>query len=363
MVERRTVTRARRDPEGDILSVANPAERWYERTVAEVVADIEGGDLGYLVEVDDAPSAEIIVVEVDGRKHLRTKADLSGANNLDNLSSHVVPTHERLAELAPQLRLHPDEEYMPMDALEFVRLSRFRHHRGGQRDEGYNKRTGQWVVSNAHSSEYYDIPVAFIDSYGPHADGRNRRPRDDHSGDEWNVFLEPRGKPKGAADPNGEVPCFVHARDLGRHAGHSVAIAQYWFFFGYNDGWASFNHQGDWEHVALVMHENEAVGAYFAAHGSPSYHPRSELQWVGEHLVVYSAKGSHASYPRAGSFHTAKVDKTADGGVVWRTWTKLEQLADQPWRNFAGAWGEVGALATTTGPLGPWHKRDKEGLP
>jgi hypothetical protein len=36
----------------------------------------------------------------------------------------------------------------------------------------------------------------------------------------------------------------------------------------------------------------------------------------------------------------------------------LKPLASQPWKDYAGAWGEVGNIATTTGPLGPWHKRN-----
>ena len=94
-----------------------------------------------------------------------------------------------------------------------------------------------------------------------------------------------------------------------------------------------------------------------AAHGKPTYYPMDEIKFNHGHPIVYSAKGSHASYNRVGNFHTIGVDKTRDGGYKWKTWKHCLPLKDQPWRQFAGAWGEVGTARSTTGPLGPWQKR------
>ena len=69
------------------------------------------------------------------------------------------------------------------------------------------------------------------------------------------------------------------------------------------------------------------------------------------------AKGSHASYHTTGTW-MAGVDVASDLGPQWDTSRLLRSLATQPWRNYAGAWGEVGSISTTTGPLGPWHKRN-----
>ena len=49
-------------------------------------------------------------------------------------------------------------------------------------------------------------------------------------------------------------------------------------------------------------------------------------------------------------------DETARG-PVWDLQKNLQPLGDQPWRLFAGAWGELGGEAHATGPLGPWFKR------
>lgn len=253
---------------------------------------------------------------------------------------------------APVVRIHPGEAWFPMDPLQFVRLSRFRHHRGWGADDGYNKRTLSWVRTDSHHADYYDVPVSFVNTYGPNADGSNRRPRDPDSGSSWNVFLQPVGAPAGDRTPDGDVPVFYHyRRNGGRHE------IQYWWFLGYNDAPASFNHQGDWEHVTVHIEQREIVGVHFASHESGTWVPRQSLRFAGGRPVVYMARGTHASYPRPGSFYFG-IDETADGGHQWDVAQSLLSLGAQPWKDFAGAWGEVGTIATTTGPLGPWHKRN-----
>jgi len=51
------------------------------------------------------------------------------------------------------------------------------------------------------------------------------------------------------------------------------------------------------------------------------------------------------------------TDETRDGGMEWVITQYVQELQDQPWKDYAGAWGEVGEFATTTGPLGPWYKK------
>jgi len=42
---------------------------------------------------------------------------------------------------------------------------------------------------------------------------------------------------------------------------------------------------------------------------------------------------------------------------MWNITENVLKLNQQGWKNYTGAWGEVGARADTTGPLGPWLKR------
>lgn len=287
-------------------------------------------------------------------------------------------TKAQIAALAPVLRLHPKEKYFPMDPMEFIRRSRFRHHRGNARDQGYNKALRKWITGNSKASQYYDIPVGIINAFAPWPNGDNRRPRDSNNGDKWNVFLEPKGKPKGTSQPTGKIPVFYFQRKvdtskipavLRRMAGIKLEkydLVSYWWFMGYNDapafGPIKLNHQGDWEHVSLKVKNKKIIGVFFAAHeNAPRFVPYSRLKKSGGRVVVYCSKGSHASYERAGEFTlilTVK-DETKDDGHEWDISQYLLSLRSQPWRNYAGAWGKVGVKGWSTGPLGPWHKRNR----
>ncbi|MCG8604869.1 Vps62-related protein [bacterium] len=260
----------------------------------------------------------------------------------------------QIHRLAPVVRFHPEENYFVMEPMEFIRQSRFRHHKGGA-DEGYNKKLEKWKETNSRHENYYDIPVDYINGYGLNDNGKNRRPRDKKRGKRWNVFLQPEGHPRGDSSPTGTVPTFYYVKTV-----YEVPLITYWWFMGYNDGQvAGFaSHQGDWEHVTIRVMDDEVEGVWFAGHGKPArYHSRNQLRMTNQRPTVYCANGTHASYPRVGGFNTVfNLDQTGNG-TIWQTWKNLQPLVDQPWRDYAGAWGEVGEFAHTTGPLGPWYKR------
>ncbi|MCC6781353.1 MAG: Vps62-related protein [Planctomycetes bacterium] len=258
-----------------------------------------------------------------------------------------------IAQFAPIVRIHPAEEYRPMSPDEFIARSRFRHHRGWQSDQGFNRNTLSWVTTNSHDAAYYGIPTNVLEAYTLHANGQNRRPRDSNCGDSYNVFLQSPGRLTGPTAPTGVVPAYYHYRRVGSR--HEI---QYWWFCGFNDSFATFNHQGDWEHVTVRVENRAIVSVYFASHEGGSHVAlNAGLRFVNGRPLVYMAKGSHASYPTTGTW-MAGVDVTSDLGPQWDTSRLLRPLATQPWRNYAGAWGEVGSISTTTGPLGPWHKRN-----
>lgn len=262
-------------------------------------------------------------------------------------------TAQEIAQFAPVVRMHPAEEYRPMSPDEFIARSRFRHHRSWQSDQGFNRTSLSWVTTNSHDVAYYGMPAYVLNSYTLHADGKNRRPHDGNCGDSYNVFLQSSSRLTGPTAPNGVVPAYYHYRRIGNS--HRI---QYWWFCGFNDSFASFNHQGDWEHVTVHVENRRIVGVFFASHEDGQFvGATSGLRFVANRPLVYMAKGSHASYPTTGTW-MAGIDVTSDLGIQWDTSRLLRPLASQPWKDFAGAWGEVGAIATTTGPLGPWHKRN-----
>lgn len=252
------------------------------------------------------------------------------------------------------VRLHPSEDYFPMEPVDFIKKSRFRHERSGS-DEGYNKNSNKFVRNNSHNSEYYDIPVNVINGYGLESSGRNRRPKDDHKGD-YNVFLEPDDNLQGDHDPNTRVSSFLYTPD-------NVKL-QYWLFYGYNYSnvsGLSFSHQGDWESVTLNILNDTIEGAWLSAHGDDKYYDKNALEISiadgVQTLSVYSAKGTHALYNHPGKYHILNSDDASAGGYEWLITSKVSSLESQPWKDYAGAWGEVGQQAATTGPLGPWFKK------
>jgi hypothetical protein len=81
----RQVTRSDKDSDGDITALCNPKEWWSPRPKRDAIHDIEQRTHTYFVQQPGTRRADIHVVTVGGRKHLRTDPDASRENNLDNL--------------------------------------------------------------------------------------------------------------------------------------------------------------------------------------------------------------------------------------------------------------------------------------
>ncbi len=80
MADRR-VRQTGKDSDGDITSLCNTGEAWSPRSKADAVNDIRSGTHDYFV--DEAGFRTNVNVTVDG--DLRTTADRTSRNNLDNL--------------------------------------------------------------------------------------------------------------------------------------------------------------------------------------------------------------------------------------------------------------------------------------
>lgn len=266
--------------------------------------------------------------------------------------------------------LHPDEKYFPMNPQDFITLSRFRKHRGGNSDDGYNKITNSFVNGNSHGAEYYNIPVGVINSHYLTGSNslRNLRPRDKNTIGSNEVFLEPDDNLNGNLYPNGVVPVFTYSTfytDI--NTGKTGEKREFWTFFGYNEAGAvgiSISHQGDWERVILDIVDDNIKGAWLSNHSDLTYYTANQLEIsktsTTQTLRVYCAKGSHAFYNKVGTFSLGFIglanDYTSATGYQWNITENILPLQSQAWKNYAGAWGEVGTLADTTGPLGPWYK-------
>jgi len=179
----------------------------------------------------------------------------------------------------------------------------------------------------------------------------------------------------GSADPRDWVT-YVHVYP--RTDGH-INI-QYWFFYTYNEGPLFFDHDCDWEHVTVdVDRSGVPRGVSFAQHGNNSpgvYRAWNEVRKLegatGEHPLVLSARGTHASYPDQASLawfehasSCAGADRCAD--PIWRTWEggglvnmgeRTAPLVAPEALAYAGRWGSPGRfLRSGSAPPGPFHQR------
>jgi len=256
------------------------------------------------------------------------------------------------SKFAPIFILDEAEQYYPEDPINFIRASRFRHHRSGLMpgDQGWSKSSNEWITGNSHAEEFYDIPLSVINSYKAWANGHNRRPRDSNCGKSFNVFLEPKTHRQGVREPNGVVPCFYHSIESDQVPG-IVAVIKYWVFHGYSEGVAGWNHQGDWESVAIALNLSlQPAFMSFSQHNEVKRIPWAEVLKKSTRPLSYIENGTHANFHQGRQGHV--------NGCKWDVVRKLESLEHQPWRDYAGAWGQVGNPGTdfTTGPLGPFYK-------
>lgn len=176
----------------------------------------------------------------------------------------------------------------------------------------------------------------------------------------------PRAIRAGSDDPN-DWTTYVHVYP---RADGGINV-QYWFFYAYNDGPALFDHESDWEHVTVRLDAADApVGVYFARHEDDHpgvFRPWSGLRRAGEHPVVLSASGTHASYADHDDLAWFESGARcgpdgACGDRTWRTWeggglvnvgetSRPLALADA--LEYAGRWGRAGLLPGTSAPHGP----------
>jgi hypothetical protein len=140
-------------------------------------------------------------------------------------------------------------------------------------------------------------------------------------------------------------PDVVYGR--GRRDAEGRLWLQYWFFYYYDDkGLLGLEQrEGDWEMVQLRLDAEMAPeAATFAQHSSARKLRWGDVQLAdsgrGAALVIYPARGSHTSLPRAGSFAAPLVPDHNDGlGPLLRP--ALTAIADDGpgWVLWPGRWG------------------------
>jgi hypothetical protein len=136
----------------------------------------------------------------------------------------------------------------------------------------------------------------------------------------------------------------------------------YWFFYFYND----YNligplihaglHEGDWEMIQLRLDAAREVPdlAVYAQHRHAEARPWAQVQRQGEQPIVYSARGSHASYFTSGLHWTGAWFDHANGQRVAPPLTLHvldDAAAEDAWATWPGTWGGTQPPPNDDNPL------------
>ena len=137
-------------------------------------------------------------------------------------------------------------------------------------------------------------------------------------------------------------------------------VFTYFFFYPFNGafdvfGWKAGAHESDLENIQVYVKkansEYSLEKVYYSQHSGGTMYQANEIEVRNnEQAVVYSAKGSHASYKDTGTQkreHFAPIyDHTDDGGPVWDGSTNTVFLTGSPDKKleegylyYVGAWG------------------------
>ncbi len=142
---------------------------------------------------------------------------------------------------------------------------------------------------------------------------------------------------------------------------------QYWFFYYYNDKAMLGNgrHEGDWEMIQLrIGAGGEPDVVTYAQHKRGERCAWADVETKEGAPIVYSARGSHASYLRRGN-HATEVplvgwDYNDAGGPLVRPRVNAITDTDPAWVAWPGRWGSTRPGADIAGiewgddsPVGP----------
>lgn len=274
---------------------------------------------------------------------------------------------------APEVRLHPDDQYRPASVEWFLERAelRFNHDTGGiHKLMDMGEVTTKKLVD--HSHEVHSLPWhRGKRQYSGQGDSISRYFLQLHPSKLNSTHRFGQSEYFKNGQESWDIPCYYHVRPVEPYKNRWDF--QYIFFYAYNgkvsydnaDIFGAGSHEGEWEHISVrVDLEKERIeGIYYGAHGKKDgrwatekvdYNPgsdRSKYQLnTSGNPIVYSAYHSHASYP--GVLHLKRrplpPDRTKDGGPIWKCYKNLIHLGQrdkpengQEWIRFTGKWGKI----------------------
>ena len=276
----------------------------------------------------------------------------------------VDPDHDGLAdqlertlidEFRPQFRLHSDETNAPSSVNFYLDRVHMRFHHANCSDcqimdRGYV--TATTMLQQSH--QYKD------GGFCSHGGDTVASTESDH------FFLQiPNDSQESTVRKGDMASAKCYARVSSSFVPGAAHDIQYWVFYPYN-GMSPGEHEGDWEHVTVSVKVDRTLhSVYFAAHDDEGCRIENPQLLPGtKRVIVFTANGSHASYPQAG-FTDRGIYPTDyhDGRGMILSCNSLNTIhvgeRDYPtsgneWLRYGGRWGELGwGPVPSNGPKTP----------
>lgn len=317
-----------------------------------------------------------------------TVAKLRRVDGLDYSIESPPAVPETVLKYAPVVYLHSDDEYRPGDPMMFIRGSELKWSHQAQNllvpcDDHSDAERGTIDATRlgaAATSPYSHWPKVHSETSCDHrtdipplAAYERTRPFD--GAERQNVLGQEKDYMKEGyyLDPDDDDNELRNGVETGPSVFPGAPVfyeyvehqyVTYWFFYPYDKFEVGLpyptsipdqEHEGDWERISFQLDSNDVLQkAFYYGHKDGMPLSLGSIEFEGTHPVVYSAKGSHASYPHVGDDYATEVpllhDHT-DRGPKWFTWNNILKVESQPWYGFGGAWGEVGELPVITIPI------------
>lgn len=272
---------------------------------------------------------------------------------------------EMSKKFAPKIMMHRDEKYFPDNVENWFKATELRYLTKDTR----NRVGGIIVIGGDVESALVQKNVTAENLANSEYDGAK-------SNSDGKFFLNRVVDSAMYGDNQGEVDAPVYVLF---YEGDDHVEITYKLWYPHNGNMADniplvdgASHQGDWEAVTVIVDKakQQITSAMYNAHADETqFYIKDELQFEGNHPIVYSGKDSHASYSLDAATKTGdhdwKIDRPGgtnpyvpddhitNNGKAWSTWNNVVMLGKQPWLNYRGRWGAV-STEYLDGPYGPY---------
>lgn len=280
----------------------------------------------------------------------------------NNVEQSSTPAREMAERFQPRLRMSKNDGFWPISLLTIFELKR--------RGEVLCREPGCVPVRSQADLPFAGGETQWLEYPGPY-DSRDQQRRQ---------VIRALG---GTEDP------YRTAREyfLMTKGDSGTTSLQYWFFYPFNyqplrvPGLKAGYHEGDFEHVdVLVSRDGEPRMVWMARHDDedqPFLWNESALKQRGQHVDIFPAKGSHASYdsclekarPKAplGLINDRPECKSTEQFVLEPGQVPLFELSRARWACWAGRFGHIAStsnkewkLYEANGPQSPlWQQRSR----